>query len=154
LNQEEKISYIRDTFENNGLRQNIEKMDENIILATVHACKGLEYKYVIIADNEQNSFPTYKGVCDNCYSENKENPRCKKKFVSANEKQYYEELSVFYVAFTRAKEKVIFTMSKERLNAKGASGNTVGSCFLKLKGIGYKNFHKIENDNRENHSNI
>ena len=140
LNQEEKINYIRDTFENNGLRQSLDRLDEKIILATVHACKGLEYKYVIVADNEQNSFPTYIGACKDCYPGNKENPKCKKRFYSNNEAQYYEELSVFYVAFTRAKERVIFTMSKERLNYNGISGNTVGSCFLKLNGIGYNNF--------------
>lgn len=144
LNQEEKINYIRDTFENNGLRQSLEKLDEKIILATVHACKGLEYKYVIVADNEQNSFPTYMGACKDCYTENKENPKCKKRFSSSNELQYYEELSVFYVALTRAKEKVIFTMSKERLNFKGVSGKTVGSCFLKLKGIGYDNLKNLK----------
>ena len=143
LNQEEKINYIRDTFENNGLRQSLEKLDEKIILATVHACKGLEYKYVIVADNEQNSFPTYMGACKDCYLGNKENPKCKKRFYSNNESQYYEELSVFYVAFTRAKEKVIFTMSKERLNYNGNSGRAVGSCFLKLKGIGYNNFRNL-----------
>ena len=143
LNQEEKINYIRDTFENNGLRQSLEKLDEKIILATVHACKGLEYKYVIVADNEQNSFPTYMGVCKDCYLGNKENPKCKKRFYSKNESQYYEELSVFYVAFTRAKEKVIFTMSKKRLNYNGNSGRAVGSCFLKLKGIGYNNFRNL-----------
>lgn len=143
LNQEEKINYIRDTFENNGLRQSLEKLDEKIVLATVHACKGLEYKYVIVADNEQNSFPTYMGACKDCYQGNKENPKCKKRFYSNNEPQYYEELSVFYVAFTRAREKVIFTMSKERLNYNGNSGRTVGSCFLKLKGIGYNNFKNL-----------
>ena len=143
LNQEEKINYIRDVFENNGLRQSLEKLDEKIILATVHACKGLEYKYVIVADNEQNSFPTYMGACKDCYQGNKEYPKCKKRFNSDNEAQYYEELSVFYVAFTRAREKVIFTMSKERLNYNGNSGTTVGSCFLKLKGIGYNNFKDL-----------
>lgn len=143
LNQEEKINYIRDTFENNGLRQSLEKLDEKIILATVHACKGLEYKYVIVADNEQNSFPTYMGACKDCYPGNKETPKCKKRFSGDNELQYYEELSVFYVAFTRAKEKVVFTMSKERLNYSGNSGRTVGSCFLKLKGIGYDNFKDL-----------
>ena len=143
LNQEEKINYIRDTFENNGLRQSLEKLDEKIVFATVHACKGLEYKYVIVADNEQNSFPTYIGACKDCYPGNKENPKCKKRFYSNNESQYYEELSVFYVSFTRAKEKVIFTMSKERLNYKGSSGRTAGSCFLKLKGIGYNNLKNL-----------
>ena len=83
------------------------------------------------------------GACKDCYLGNKENPKCKKRFYSNNESQYYEELSVFYVAFTRAKEKVIFTMSKERLNYNGNSGRAVGSCFLKLKGIGYNNFRNL-----------
>lgn len=143
LSQEEKIRYIQDVFENNGLKQWLEKMDEKIILATVHACKGLEYDYVIIADNEQNSFPSYLNACKDCYYENKVNPKCKKRFKSSNDDQYYEELSVFYVAFTRAKKKVFFTLSQERLNYKGVSGVTNGSCFLKFKGIEYKNFHDI-----------
>lgn len=133
---EEKIRLIRESFENFALRQNMDKVDEKIILSTIHASKGLEYDNVILTDNEKETFPTYY-ICRECYQENKNNC-CVNTFNSKNEKQFLEELSVFYVGFTRAKEKVYFTMSKKGL-AKWGETSKIGSCFLKLNGIGREN---------------
>lgn len=133
---EEKIRLIRESLENFALKQNMDKVDEKIILSTIHASKGLEYDNVILTDNEKETFPTYY-ICTECYQENKNN-YCVNTFNSKNEKQFLEELSVFYVGFTRAKEKVYFTMSKKGLAAWGET-NKIGSCFLKLKGIGREN---------------
>lgn len=136
---EEKIRLIRESLENFSLRQNMDKVDEKIILSTIHASKGLEYNNVILTDNEKETFPTYY-ICKDCYQENKNN-YCVNTFYSKNEKQFLEELSVFYVGFTRAKEKVYFTMSKKGL-AKWGETNKIGSCFLKLRGIGRDNLIK------------
>lgn len=133
---EEKIRLIRESLENFALRQNMDKVDEKIIFSTIHASKGLEYNNVILADNEKETFPTYY-ICKDCYQENKNN-YCVNTFNSKNEKQFLEELSVFYVGFTRAKERVYFTMSKKGL-AKWGETNKIGSCFLKLRGIGREN---------------
>ncbi len=141
LKNEELISFIQDTFINKGLKQNMDKINEDVILATIHAFKGLEYPNIIIADNEQFSFPTYPGACAYC-NQNK-NLNCIKKIIDNNEEKYYEELSVFYVGFTRAIKNVFFTLSRKRLNAKGIDSLANSSCFLSFKGISYDNLIKI-----------
>lgn len=127
LSNEEKINLIKDTFEHNGLKQYIEFINTNIIISTVHAAKGLEWDYVILPDMEQDSFPNWFGLCNSC--------KCRKDcsiiITSENESKFLEELSVFYVAVTRARKQVFFTASKKE--AKGYNKNL--SCFLKLPGI-------------------
>lgn len=129
LSNEEKINIIKDTFEHNGLKQYVEFINTNIIISTVHAAKGLEWDYVILPDMEQDSFPNYYGLCGSC--------KCKKDcnliINQENESKFLEELSVFYVAVTRARKKVYFTASKRAAN--GHNKNL--SCFLKLSGIKY-----------------
>lgn len=127
LSNEEKINLIKDTFEHNGLKQYIEFIDSNFIISTVHAAKGLEWDYVILPDMEQDSFPNRFGLCNNC----KCKEECKIIITSENESKFLEELSIFYVAVTRAKKQVYFTASKK--DAKGYEKNL--SCFLKLLGI-------------------
>ena len=128
LSNEEKINLIKDTFESNGLKQYIEFIDTNIIFSTVHAAKGLEWDYVIIADMEQYSFPNWPGLCGSC----KNQQTCQLIIDNKDiEKKFLEELSVFYVAVTRARKQVYFTASKKDSSEKIKNI----SCFLHLKGI-------------------
>lgn len=130
LSNEEKINLIKDTFEHNGLKQYIDFINTNIIISTVHAAKGLEWDYVILPDMEQDSFPNWFGLCNSC--------KCKKDcniiITSENESKFLEELSVFYVAVTRARKQVFFTASNKE--AKGYNKSL--SCFLKLPGLRIK----------------
>lgn len=139
---EEVISLIQDTFINKGLKQNMDKVEDDVILATIHAFKGLEYPYIIIADNEQYSFPNFWGACQQCDERNRNLP-CIKRHISDDEEKYYEELSVFYVGFTRGIKKVYFTLSKKRLTSYGREQYVKPSCFLSLKGISYKNLVEL-----------
>lgn len=52
------------------------------------------------------------------------------------EKSFFEELSVFYVAVTRAKKQVFFTASHKQLTNRGIFEKNY-SCFMKLPGIEY-----------------
>ena len=132
FSNDDKISLIKDTFELSGLKQYIEFVESKIIVSTVHAAKGLEWDYVLIPDMEQNSFPSYQGnLCKRGGCAYKSN--CDLKIDKSNEIAFLEELSVFYVAVTRAKIQVFFTASKE--NTRGYKNNV--SCLLKLKGIRY-----------------
>ena len=130
FSNEEKIVLVKDTFEHYSLKQYIEFIDTRIIVSTVHAAKGLEWDYVIIPDMEQDSFPNWIGhLCNRggC----KYRSDCIIKIDDTNEAAFLEELSVFYVAVTRAKREVFFTASKG--DARDYSKNL--SCFLKLPGI-------------------
>jgi DNA helicase-2/ATP-dependent DNA helicase PcrA len=131
LGNEDKIFFIRDTFEHNGLKQYIEFVNANAIFSTVHAAKGLEWDYVIIPDMEQDSFPNYFGLCGNCLSKN----TCNLKVTKENEQKFLEELSVFYVAVTRAKKQVFFSASTTQLDKFDNQRRKNRSCFLSLPGI-------------------
>ncbi|MEJ5189073.1 MAG: 3'-5' exonuclease [Breznakiellaceae bacterium] len=138
LEIEEKIDFIRDTLENNSLKQFLGYTEHKILITTVHGAKGLEWDYVILPDMEQYSFPNWSGLCGLCKNKN----TCKINWkIVANDNNFlnnfYNELSVFYVAVTRARNKNIFTASKQRLNSYNNSEiNT--SCFLKLPGLEVK----------------
>lgn len=136
LTIEEKIELVRDTLESNTLKQYLGYVDSNVIVTTVHGAKGLEWDYVILPDMEQYSFPNYVGLCNSC--------QFKKDCLinwnsiergSSFEKDFYEELSVFYVATTRARKKVFFSRSKKRINQHGEDKQSNISCLLKLNGI-------------------
>jgi DNA helicase-2/ATP-dependent DNA helicase PcrA len=50
-------------------------------------------------------------------------------------KNYFDQLNVFYVASTRARKDVYYTLSYERLTQKGEKAITSRSCFLSLPGL-------------------
>jgi len=85
---------------------------------------------------EQYSFPNYPGLCGICQFKND----CKINWNLASripdfERKFYSELSVFYVAVTRAKKEVFFTYSNKRIHHTGDERDTNVSCLLKLPGI-------------------
>ena len=138
LTNEDKIIFILDTFENRALKQQMEFLDTNIILATVHSAKGLEWDYVILPDMEQYIFPNFNGLCGKCgsnYNRRIVNGFCKLIYSEIIEKELLEELSVFYVSVTRAKKEVFFTASKKRIHFTGEERNSNISCLLSLPGI-------------------
>jgi len=129
---QEKIELARDMFENNGLKQYLEFVTAHVIVTTVHAAKGLEWSHVIIPDMEQDSFPNYSGgLCAKGQCAHRAD--CKLVVTDANEKSFLEELSVFYVAITRARKEVYFYASAR--DARNFEKPI--SCFMNLPGIKY-----------------
>lgn len=131
LSNEDKILFVRDTFEHNGLKQYVEFVKSNVTFSTVHAAKGLEWDYVIIPDMEQDSFPNWFGLCGECTARG----NCALKITKTNEKRFLEELSVFYVAVTRARKQVFFSSSSMQLDRNANLRAKNRSCFLSLPGI-------------------
>jgi DNA helicase II / ATP-dependent DNA helicase PcrA len=72
----------------------IEDKDSEVILLTAHAAKGLEFDVVIIAGMEEGLFPHS---------------------LSQTPSELEEERRLFYVALTRAKEKVAITLVSRRM---------------------------------------
>ncbi|MGB9497538.1 MAG: UvrD-helicase domain-containing protein [Dissulfuribacterales bacterium] len=118
LTNEDKIIFILDAFENRALKQQMEYVEKNIILSTIHGAKGLEWDYVILPDMEQYVFPNYFSLCGQCnFNHNRiHNGFCQFVYDERIERQFLEELSVFYVSVTRAKKDVCFSSSKRRLD--------------------------------------
>lgn len=139
LSNEEKIILIKDTFEHNSLKQYIEFVNASVIISTVHAAKGLEWDFVILPDMEQDLFPGYMGLCKSCQYKRD----CNLEVTNNNNQKFLEELSIFYVAITRAKKQVYFTASKTQLDKYGHSWNKNVSCFLRLPGIEWNGADKV-----------
>lgn len=133
LSNEEKINLVKDTFSSNGLKQYIEFLDSNVTFSTIHGAKGLEWDYVIIPDMESYSFPNYFGLCNSCSPQSKHS--CNLQVTSDIEMKFLEELSVFYVAVTRAKKQVYFSASQKQIHSSGDEVIRNISCFIKLKGV-------------------
>ena len=90
------LFFIMDVLLNNGLKQYMNKIDEKVIVATIHAFKGLESDVVFLVDLERNIFPSYY-TCKNCSSVDCSN-------YDGIESSFIDELSVYYVAITRARK--------------------------------------------------
>lgn len=133
---EDKYELLLDIFENRQLKQAMEYVDSNIILSTVHGAKGLEWDYVFIADLERWIFPGYF-ICSNCNERFSKLTTCKCKLPNpANYSREFaesilDELSVFYVAVTRARKQVYVSASAKKANSK----DSAFSCFVTLDGI-------------------
>ena len=133
---EDKYELLLDIFENRQLKQAMEYVDSNIILSTIHGAKGLEWDYVFIADLERWIFPGYH-ICSGCTERFAELalPKCKLPDATTFAGQFAEsildELSVFYVAVTRARKQVYVSASGKKANNKAS----VFSCFATLAGI-------------------
>lgn len=131
LSPEDKYTLLLDIFENRQLKQSMEYINCDVILATVHGAKGLEWDYVFLPDLEQWVFPGYP-TCILCDGKNG-NDGCKCNFVYNNavEKQILEEISVFYVGVTRARKQVFVSASGKRANGKRGKY----SCFSSMLGV-------------------
>ncbi len=95
----------------NGLKHMMEYIDESVVLTTIHSAKGLEWEYVIIPRLNAYLFPSgyMCNPCKDAYSCNRGHDYCDFTFATEMEQVFKEEISVFYVAVTRAKKDVFLT---------------------------------------------
>ena len=116
LLSEEKYEILLEAFENRQLKQSMEYVDSKIILSTVHGAKGLEWDYVIVADLEPWLFPNYAtcSICDNHFNNKLQKCRFPRNISNELLDKLIEEVSVFYVAVTRARKQVYVTASRKR----------------------------------------
>lgn len=125
------LFFVMDVLLNNGLKQYMNKIDEKVIVATIHAFKGLESDVVFLVDLERNIFPSYY-TCKNCRSVDCSN-------YDGIESSFIDELSVYYVAITRARKELFISFSKNQITKFGIKP-CKGSCLINLPGIGYDNY--------------
>lgn len=82
-----------------------EEVKETVTLMTIHAAKGLEFKYVFVVGVEENLFPHSNSILD--------------------QKELEEERRLAYVAITRAKEKLFLTHATTRLYFGSVQSNPI-----------------------------
>ncbi len=137
LQPDDKYTFILDVFENRQLKQAMEYIKATVILSTVHGAKGLEWDYVVLSDLEPWIFPSFSccNLCSNKFI--KSGAKCS--FPSTYEDGFVEtmleELSVFYVAITRAKKQIFVSASGKRLNNNNLVKDSKFSCYANLPGI-------------------
>ncbi len=90
---------------------NQEDKDNKVNLMTMHASKGLEFKVVYLAGIEDNIIPSARAI--------EENPL-----------NIDEERRLFYVAITRAREKLIINHCDNRINREGEIKMALPSRFI------------------------
>ena len=109
---------LADSLESYSLMEENARVQEDtpdadaVTLSSIHAAKGLEYPVVIQIAMERNIFPHERALEENGYE---------------------EELRLFYVALTRAKEELYLTRARSRM-VKGVVRPALPSCFLDLLG--------------------
>lgn len=127
----EKTSIISEVLANRALKQHLDLVkNSRVFLATSFAAKGLEWDYVILPDMQKFTFPT-KGICNSCSSCGKGWGKRSLQF----EKKFLEELSVFYVATTRAKRDIFFLSSNSVIHNDGTTAQSCLSCLVQLPGL-------------------
>lgn len=136
----ERYKNIEFSLNNNGLKHMIEYLDEKVVLTTIHSAKGLEWDYVILPQMNKSVFPSWNHMCKKCYdlkSFKLDNDSCTSLLVPEMKTLFREELSVFYVALTRAKKNVFFTVNTG-INTHEHSKKE--NCFINLPGINQLDF--------------
>lgn len=116
---------LKQVLERAALARNLDQIsekDNQVVVITAHQSKGLEFDNVFIAGLTEGEFPGYRSVKEN---------------------QLEEEKRVFYVALTRAKERLFISCSTEE----DYYGSKRPSCFLNLlpeQGVNYSGSKVIE----------
>lgn len=107
---EEWFAYM-EQYKKELLEQNEKRKEQTqaVTLSTMHASKGLEYRVVFIMDANEGITPHHKSVMD---------------------EDLEEERRMFYVAMTRAKEKLHIFYSKKRYNKQLEPSRFVGELLL------------------------
>lgn len=135
----DKYENIEFALANNGLKHMMEFIDESVVLTSIHSAKGLEWDYVIIPKLNSFSFPG-SVVCKACqavFSCKSEYNYCEFLFEETMEKTFKEEISVLYVAVTRAKKDVFITVNIGKNHWNYAKKT---SCLLNLKGLSTEDY--------------
>jgi DNA helicase-2/ATP-dependent DNA helicase PcrA len=113
FSEENKGSRIEDFLTKVSLVSDIDNLDNKknaVTLMTIHAAKGLEFKIIFITGLEEGLFPVTSAIMQ--------------------EDELEEERRLFYVAITRAKEKLYISFANQR-NRFGTPSYQMKSRFLK-----------------------
>ncbi|WZL82362.1 ATP-dependent helicase [Vallitaleaceae bacterium 9-2] len=119
LSRAEKYDKISFTLSNGSLKRLMNEIDEKIVITTIHGSKGLEWDYIFIPQITSGAFPIYisgGSLCKTCKDDSsgtQYQKRCEFTFPSYLKSGFEEQLSLFYVAITRARKDVYMFANTE-----------------------------------------
>lgn len=134
LSRQDKYLSIHFNLSSYSLKRLMNEIDDKVFLTTIHGSKGLEWDYVYIPEVMDYQFPTSRGLCQLCTSKGagiKNQYDCVFTYPNYLKEQFLEELSLMYVAITRAKKDVYAFANVEKKNY----SNKRMSCLLKLPNL-------------------
>lgn len=113
-----------------SLQNNLDEGPDSVKIMTVHAAKGLEFKYVFIANLVDRRFPT----------DDRRDPielpdKLVKEILPEGDIHLQEERRLFYVAMTRAKHGLFFTSA---FDCGGSRRKKVSRFLTELNELGFK----------------
>lgn len=135
LTKVEKYYKVMFILANGSLKHLLNETDELITLTTIHGSKGLEWDCVYLPEMTSYIFPSSRSICSDCgrYGGNTLYEKtCEFNFLSQFNTRFEEELSLFYVAVTRAKEDVYLFANMDR-NRFGHAKRA--SCLVRLPNL-------------------
>jgi len=119
LSRDEKYNKIMFVLSNSSLKRLMNEINENIVITTIHGSKGLEWDYIYIPQITQGQFPIHadNSLCKLCKEQRlgvQSADHCEFTFPSNLKSNFEEQLSIFYVAITRAKKDVYLFANVEK----------------------------------------
>ncbi|MDA7857934.1 ATP-dependent helicase [bacterium] len=109
---EDFIAYVKEVTQQGVVESEARMSEENAVrVMSVHQAKGLEFKIVFVANIKDRAFP-YQGGNSSDYVFDEDEIIVDKKNPQEKKKSDSEELKLFYVAMTRAKDKLVLSGSK------------------------------------------
>lgn len=138
LSSEKKYRFVKDVLERRQLKQSMEYIDSDVVLTTVHGAKGLEWDHVFVCDLEKASFPSFftcRDCCPNYTNNSSSVCRMPQDKSTMNINKMLEELSVFYVAITRARKQAYLSFCTQKFDNSGNIRDAQISCFPCLDGL-------------------
>ena len=126
----EHFNFVIDSGDKGALRQSVDTPD-SVNIMTIHGSKGLEYKYVFVVNLVEDRFPS------RARSEAIEIPIALiKEQLPEGDEHIEEERRLFYVAMTRAKEKLYLTSAGDYGGARTKKiSRFLGELGYEAKGI-------------------
>ncbi|MFA6422605.1 MAG: UvrD-helicase domain-containing protein [Candidatus Buchananbacteria bacterium] len=138
----EMINLEIESGEEGSINQNVEDSSPNVVkIMTVHAAKGLEFKYVFIVNMVDKRFPAIER------SEPIELPaKLVKEIIPEGDIHLQEERRLFYVAMTRAKGGLYFTSATDY---GGARDKKLSRFLIELEELGLSLAKESKRDKNE-----
>ncbi len=126
----ELINLELEAGQSGDLEQNLDEGPDAVKVMTIHAAKGLEFKYVWVVNMVDRRFPT----------DDRPDPislpdKLIKEILPAGDVHLQEERRLFYVAMTRAKTGVFFTSA---VDYGGARQKKLSRFLAELSDLGFK----------------